>query len=144
MPAFVFLIMSVALIGCYMWYMKSYDSLMPPIVVGVVVLVIGTGILMYDYTKTEARTVLVEGKDRGGDDGSYRVYTDGDTLGVADIWFSLGNRRTNSADMFGDIQACHRYEILVRGWEFGMLSLMPNIDTIVEDLGPVENCTPTT
>lgn len=144
MPFLIFIIMIVLLAVCWFWYEESsnYDLFTPPVFVAIIVAGIGIGVLMYDYTKTEQRTIVVEDKDRGGEDGSYRVYTDGDTLAVKDIWFSLNNRRTNSADLYGDIVACHKYVITTRGWELGLLSMMPNIDTIVEDLGLVEGCVP--
>lgn len=113
-----------------------------PVFVAIIVAIIGIGVLIFDYTNTEERTIIVEYKDRGGSDGSYRVYTDGPTLAVADIWFSISSRRFDSADLFGDIEVCHSYDVTTRGWEFGPLSMMPNIDTILEDNGVVEGCVP--
>lgn len=127
-----------------MWWFRDLNARLigPQTIIGAIVLVLGVSILVHDYTQVTTRTIIVEGKDRGGDDGSYRVYTDGDTLAVSDIWFSVNGRRTNSADLFGDIPVCHELVVAVRGWEFGVMSLMPNIDHIVEDLGPVEGCEP--
>jgi hypothetical protein len=144
MPFLIILIIIVVVAICFYWYINSdyYELVAPPTIIASLVIVFGIGILTYDYSKTEERTILVEHKDRGGEDGSYRVYTDSDTLAVSDIWFSFSNRRTNSADLYGDIEVCHRYEVTTRGWEFGALSMMPNIDRIVKDLGMVEGCIP--
>lgn len=127
----------------YLAWIYSDRSWTPTIIFAVIALV-ATGFLWHDRVEVTTRTIVVESKDRGGEDGSYRVYTDGDTLSVKDIYLSLGNFRTNSADLYGDIKPCHRYIVALRGWEFGFLfSEMPNIDHIVKDLGPVDGCKPT-
>lgn len=139
MPFLLIIVLAVILFGCWVWF-DSDEGV--AIIVGIVATCLIGGFLLYDYTKTETRTIVVESKDRGGDDGSYRVYTDGDTLAVKDIYASFSNFRTDSADLFGDIEVCHRYIVSVRGWEFGLFSEMPNIDHIIKDLGPVEDCKP--
>jgi hypothetical protein len=140
MPFLIMLIMVVAVLSCWFWLDSSYDAGITPLVVAALVFVLGCGALWHDYAGATTRTVIVEGKDRGGEDGSYRVYTNGDTLAIKDMHMPPFAWRTNSADVYGDIPVCHKLVIEVRGWEFGFLSLMPNIDNIVEDLGPVEDC----
>lgn len=114
------------------------------IVILVAVAVGAVSWLCADYTKVTTSTVVVTGKDRGGSDGSYRIYTDSGTLAVMDIYMSIGNQRFNSADVYGKIIPCHRYLLAVRGWRFGPTSDMPNIVRIDKDLGRVDGCEPTT
>lgn len=141
MPFLLILLLIGILFGCW-WYFEDTDS-GAPLLIGVLAVCLIGGFLLYDYSKVETRTIIVESKDRGGDDGSYRVYTDGDTLAVKDIYMSFSNFRTDSADLFGDIEVCHKYVVAVRGWENGAFwTMMPNIDHIERDLGPVEGCTP--
>lgn len=142
LPLLACILLVIILVVCWVWSGESY-SYTGPILVAVISIVLIGGYLVYDYTQTETRTIVVEGKDRGADDGSYRVYTDGATLSVKDIYLSA-HPRTNTADVFGDIRVCHRYEVTVRGWEFGLASAMPNIVSVDKDLGPVEGCQPPT
>ena len=142
-PWLIVLIAAIILVICWFWYdsLSWNQSAVPVGIVAGIVIVVGGFALWSDYDQVEERTILVEGKDRGGEDGSYRVYTDGDTLAVKDVYFDNEFRRGNSADVFGDIPVCHRLVVKTRGWEFGLfLSLMPNIVEIVEDLGLDEDC----
>jgi len=67
----------------------------------------------------------VEDKDRGGDNGSYRVYTkDCGVLANGDQWF---RGKTNSADIWNQIEKGKRYNFHVVGWRFELFSDFPNI-----------------
>lgn len=70
-------------------------------------------------------TCQVESKDRGGDNGSYRVYTkDCGTLANSDQWF---RGKTESADIWNDIKEGQTHTFQVVGWRFSLLSDFPNI-----------------
>lgn len=70
-------------------------------------------------------TCHVDDKDRGGRDGSYRVYTtDCGTLANKDSWL---RGKTNSADVWRDIRSGETQTFHVVGWRFGLLSQFPNI-----------------
>lgn len=70
-------------------------------------------------------TCHVEDKDRGGDKGSYRVYTtDCGTLANKDSWL---RGKTNSADVWADIHPGQDQRLRVVGWRFGLLSQFPNV-----------------
>lgn len=64
-------------------------------------------------------------KDRGGDNGSYRVYTSNcGTLGNHDQWF---RGKTDSADVWNQIKPGQTQTFHVVGWRFELLSDFPNV-----------------
>ena len=79
------------------------------------------------YAHHDERTVTctVTDKDRGGDSGSYRVYTE--QCGVLANRDSLWRGKWDSADMWVEIEPGHTYRFTLVGWRFGFLSMFPNI-----------------
>lgn len=100
------------------------------------VLLIGVVILSNvraHYNEHDA-TCTVTGKDRGAnsDSGSshYRVYTKQcGTLEDVDSWW---RGKTNSADLYGQIEPGHTYTFHVAGWRLGLTSDFPNIFRVTE------------
>lgn len=75
-------------------------------------------------------TCHVTEKDRGGDNGSYRVYTeDCGTLANRDQWF---RGKTNSADVWNEIKPGQTQRFHVVGWRFELFSDFPNVLEVVK------------
>lgn len=84
------------------------------------------------YQNVRALECTVTDKDRTRtDSGSdMRVYTDQcGTLRVGDLPF-IG--LTDSADLFGDLQPGHTYDLTVGGYRNGWLSMFPTIHTAAD------------
>jgi hypothetical protein len=81
-----------------------------------------------NYYNDRWRVCTVTGKDRGyASDGSsnYRIYTaDCGVFADKDAWL---RGKTNSADIFGQIQPGKTYRVHVVGARFGLGSHFPNI-----------------
>lgn len=70
-------------------------------------------------------TCTVVDKDRGANDGGYRIYTKQcGVLADSDSWF---RGKTNSADIWAQIHVGETYRFHVVGWRFGLTSDFPNI-----------------
>lgn len=70
-------------------------------------------------------TCTVTDKDRGGQDGSYRIYTEecGQLANVDSVW----RGKFDSADVWQDIKPGHVYELTVVGARIPVLSEFPNV-----------------
>lgn len=96
------------------------------------VILFGTVGLSYSYSHYNERTVVVTvtDKDRGGDEGSYRVYTEDDgTFANVDSWW---RGKVDSADVWQQIEPGHTYRFHVVGWRLGLTSDFPNILDVQE------------
>ncbi|ASU81538.1 hypothetical protein CDO52_00905 [Nocardiopsis gilva YIM 90087] len=91
--------------------------------------------LSYDRAHYNERHVecTVTNKDRGGDDGSYRIYTE--QCGVLANTDSLWHAKWDSADVWQGIEPGQTYRFHVVGWRFGFFSHFPNV-LDVEDAAP--------
>lgn len=70
----------------------------------------------------------IRDKDRGGSDGSYRVYTEQcGVIGNYDQWL---NGKSNSADLQSRLQVGHTYMLRIAGWRFSPMSEFPNVVAI--------------
>ncbi len=95
------------------------------ILVGVVAVITFTGQYFANYHNDKWVTCHVTDKDRGGQDGTYRVYTDDcGVFGNRDSWFRF---KTNSADVQQSITVGQTYRLHVAGVRFGPRSWFPNI-----------------
>lgn len=103
----------------------------------VILLIVLIGGCYSSYNANDYTTATVTSKDRTED--STRVYTDKGTYQLSDAMFSFW--RTDTADIYGRIRVCHKYEFQTVGWRFGPLSMFPNIET-ARDLGVDPDCTP--
>lgn len=92
------------------------------------VIVSGTivwGVWGVSYRNEHWATCEVTGKDRGADDGSYRVYTrECDTLGNED---SLFRGKYNSSNVWQQIEPGHTYRFRIVGSRLPALSQFANI-----------------
>lgn len=83
----------------------------------------------FAHVNQQTMTCTVTGKDRGSDEGSYRVYVTGpqcpyETLANKDA-FWIG--KFNSADFQGQLNLKQTYQLTTVGYRIGFFSLMPNI-----------------
>lgn len=70
-------------------------------------------------------TCTVTDKDRGKDNGSYRIYTeDCGVFANKDMWL---RGKTDSADIQGQTKIGSTQTFTVVGWRFGPLSWFPNV-----------------
>lgn len=92
--------------------------------VGLVALYVYMGSFYNDHW----RTCTVVSKDRGATSSSqsnYRIYTkECGTLGDGDSWL---RGKTNSADIYGELQPGHVYRLETVGYRSGLTSHFPNI-----------------
>ena len=123
-------VLAVVAIAAWLYTRDGFETL---VFTGIAVVVLGC-VWTYQYFQNYANDHVVAchvtGKDRGGDNGSYRVYTsDCGTLSNHDTWF---RGKTNSGDVQGQIPDKGFITIHVAGSRFGLMSWMPNILEVVK------------
>jgi len=121
-------IIVVVAIGAWIYTRDGFETL---VFTGIGVVVVGC-FWSYQYFQNfkndHVVTCHVTSKDRGGHDGSYRIYTsDCGTLSNRDTWL---RGKTNSADVQGDIPEKGVVTVHVAGARFGLMSWMPNVLSI--------------
>lgn len=112
--------------GVAWWWTRDSANVIVTLILGGLIAT-GTWVDQYfqNFANDRVLTCHVTGKDRGGDNGSYRVYTsDCGTLSNHDSWF---RGKTNSGDVQGQIPDKGFITIHVAGSRFGLMSWMPNI-----------------
>jgi hypothetical protein len=94
--------------------------------IGIIVTsVIGIGVWSVSYRNMHWATCHVTGKDRGGQEGSYRVYTDEcDTLGNEDSMFQ---GKWNSSNVWQQIEVGKTYQFRIVGSRIPVFSQFANI-----------------
>lgn len=97
------------------------------VVAFVAALVLAFPVATYAHAHHDERvmTCTVTDKDRGGDDGSYRIYTDecGQLSNNDSVW----RGKYDSADVWQQIEPGNTYRLTVVGWRMGFLSTFPNV-----------------
>jgi hypothetical protein len=98
------------------------------LILGTIALPIG---LTYDYAHHNPRTeeCTVTEKDRGGENGSYRVYTE--ECGVLANQDSMWLGKYDSADVWAQIEPGQTYTFRIVGWRNEFFSNFPNIVEIL-------------
>lgn len=90
-------------------------------------LFVGGGAISYAHAHYDERVLscTITDKDRGGDEGSYRVYTEecGQLSNVDSIW----RGKHDSADVWQDIQPGETVDLRIVGWRSPFFSVFPNI-----------------
>lgn len=124
-------VISIAAVAASAWYFES--GVAASVVAIICILVFGTTTWWNwatTYRNDRWETCHVTGKDRGGKDGSYRVYTsDCGTLVNED---STLRRKYNSADIWQKIPSKGVVELRIAGMRAGFLSHFPNIFDVRE------------
>ncbi len=89
--------------------------------------IIGICGLSYVHAHYDERvlTCTVTDKDRGGEDGSYRVYTE--ECGQLSNNDSMWRGKFDSADVWQDIKPGEELDLRVVGWRSEFFSVFPNI-----------------
>lgn len=89
--------------------------------------VVGLSVLSYVHANYDERVLscTITDKDRGGDDGSYRVYTE--ECGQLSNNNSLWRGKYDSADVWQDIQPGETVDLRIVGWRSEFFSVFPNI-----------------
>jgi hypothetical protein len=103
------------------------------VITTVLVLILGGAFLLsFGRAHYNERDTLctVTDKDRGQNQGGYRIYTE--QCGVLEDTDSLWRGKFNSADVWQQIQPGHAYQMKIVGWRFGFLSHFPNILEVQE------------
>jgi uncharacterized protein (UPF0179 family) len=95
------------------------------VLVGAVLCCCGSEFMQHGINE-QTRTCTVKEKDRGADDGSYRVYTT-DCGVLANSDSLLFNGKSNSADIQGSLEPGHTYKITTVGVRWSVASWFPNI-----------------
>ena len=91
----------------------------------VVIVIVGVVGYFRDYHDEHVATCHVNSKDRGGEDGAYRVYTsDCGVLGNGDSWLRA---KFDSADIWNEIPDSGEVRLRLVGTRFPMLSWFPNV-----------------
>jgi hypothetical protein len=92
----------------------------------VIALIVGIT-LITSYQSQKHRTVTVCSKEpvSTGDGHEYRIYTDGGTFVMKDIY--IGGTRFNTADAYGKIRPDTTYDLTYKGWRLPLFSTFPNI-----------------
>lgn len=101
---------------------------------GALLAVIFGGFFIHAHVDTSPEaSCTVESKDRGGKDGSMRVYTDCGVFSVADMPFGL---HFSSADVYASLEGGTEYAFETRGIRIPLLSQFPNVIEATETVGP--------
>ena len=127
----IFVVIAVIAVGAGFFLRKDYDmsGFWTAIVCAAIVTTVGilssVGVYYSVYHNDHVAVCTITGKDRGGDDGSYRIYTsDCGTLANEDSMFRT---KYNSADIWQQIPSKGRVELRIVGYRNGFLSQFPNI-----------------
>ncbi len=119
----------VAVIAVFVTYAQVKDEWGIVVFVAAlfVVIIACVGVVGYlrDYRDEHVATCHVNSKDRGGEDGAYRVYTsDCGVLGNGDSWLRA---KFDSADIWNEIPNSGEVRLRLVGTRFPMLSWFPNV-----------------
>jgi hypothetical protein len=137
----VFLAFGVPAAGLF-WWGWATDK-MAPLLAGLALGVVGIAATVsaniYTY-KTSRDTIKIQVKDKervvqgsGSSTRSrYLIYTPGETFEDTDAFFSFG--KTNSSDLYGNLDRGGTYQCTVAGWRVHLFSDYRNLITCKERL----------
>jgi hypothetical protein len=130
MTAIVIIIIVMVVLILLAWWEADVEA---AVWITIAVLVLGGGFLFSfgraHYNERDTICTVID-KDRGENQGGYRIYTE--QCGVLEDTDSLWRGKFNSADVWQQIQPGHAYQMKIVGWRFGFLSHFPNILEVQE------------
>lgn len=129
---FMVILTVIAIVVCIAVHRS--DDLLPTggIVAVCAVALIGLGLGNYfaSFNNDHVATCYVNSKDRGGEDGSYRIYTE--NCGVLANQDVILRGKLNSADVWNEIPDSGYVKLHIAGTRIPLLSQFPNILEVVE------------
>jgi len=99
----------------------------------VLLVIVGLGVNIAASFYEVSKTCTVTGKEsvaKGEEGHEYRVYTE--QCGSLAVRDNLLRGRFNAADVYGQLQQGHTYDLVTLGWRIPIWSIMPNIYTASE------------
>jgi hypothetical protein len=129
--AIILLVVSIGIVAGVVWL---FDSKGWAVVAALGCILLFGSVVWWNWATTYRddhwATCHVTGKDRGGDDGSYRIYTsDCGQLANQDSVLRL---KFDSADVWQQIPNQGPVELRIAGLRFGPLSQFPNVFDVRE------------